>query len=137
LLVQHQRGPFAALRMWKWNWDAGPLVGGQDQVITPEIDRATITPARKKSKQGRRRRRTGRASAALAGWVLVQLALWPGPAPQTVIGWPLSGNAAGQDRATPLALCPALPLLTFSLAGVIGTRCRSSAPPCARRSTGR
>ena len=42
LLVQQQKGPYATLWMWKWALDAAPLVGGQDRVITPELDRANI-----------------------------------------------------------------------------------------------
>ncbi len=34
--------PFKTVRMWEWNYDAPPLVGGQDKVITPAVERANV-----------------------------------------------------------------------------------------------
>jgi hypothetical protein len=33
---------FTTVRVWKWRYDAPPGVGGQDQVVSPDLDRANI-----------------------------------------------------------------------------------------------
>jgi Domain of unknown function (DUF4062)/Putative ATP-dependent DNA helicase recG C-terminal len=45
--------PFKTVRLWEWNRDAPPEIGGQEQVITPIIDRANAAVFLFKERVGR------------------------------------------------------------------------------------
>jgi hypothetical protein len=45
--------PFKTVRLWEWNRDAPPRVGGQEQVITPDLDRANVAVFLFKDRIGR------------------------------------------------------------------------------------